>query len=74
MPDIDIGMDVHRTEPPVIGGQIILSSPGGPCMRCLSFLTEEKLAREAELGDPAQLAEQWFDKTGENQGPFEAQF
>jgi hypothetical protein len=44
---IDIGMDVHGENPPVIGGQVILSSPGGPCMRCLGFLTDEKLAEEA---------------------------
>jgi hypothetical protein len=43
---IDIGMDVHGTTLPVIGGQIILSSPEGPCMKCIQFLTEEKLARE----------------------------
>lgn len=46
---IDIGMDVHGTEPSVIGGQIILSSPGGPCMWCMGFLTEEKLGQEAAL-------------------------
>jgi hypothetical protein len=44
---IDIGMDVHGTERPVIGGQVILSSPGGMCMRCMGFLTDEKLAQEA---------------------------
>jgi molybdopterin-synthase adenylyltransferase len=44
---IDIGMDVHGKEPPVIGGQVILSSPGGLCMRCMGFLTDEKLAQEA---------------------------
>jgi len=44
---IDIGMDVHGKENPVIGGQVILSSPGGPCMRCMGFLTDEKLAQEA---------------------------
>jgi molybdopterin-synthase adenylyltransferase len=44
---IDIGMDVHGKERPVIGGQIIQSSPGGLCMRCMGFLTEEKLAAEA---------------------------
>jgi len=46
---IDIGMDVHRSgdEPPRMGGQVILSMPGGPCMSCLEFLTEEKLGREA---------------------------
>jgi hypothetical protein len=46
---IDIGMDVHGVERPVIGGQAILSSPGGLCMRCMGFLTDEKLAEEASL-------------------------
>jgi hypothetical protein len=45
---IDIGMDVHGDKSPVIGGQIILSSPGYPCMRCIGFLTNEKLVKEAE--------------------------
>ena len=44
---IDIGMDVHGKDKPVIGGQVILSSPGGLCMRCMRFLTDEKLAQEA---------------------------
>ena len=44
---IDVGMDVHGTERPVIGGQILLSCPGGLCMRCMGFLTDEKLAQEA---------------------------
>lgn len=49
IPYIDIGMDVHRVdgEPPRIGGQVILSMPGGPCMTCIGFLNEERLAREA---------------------------
>jgi molybdopterin/thiamine biosynthesis adenylyltransferase len=41
---IDIGMDVRGS---VIVGQVILSSPGGLCMRCMGFLTDEKLAEEA---------------------------
>jgi len=44
---IDIGMDVHGIARPVIGGQLIQSSPGGLCMRCMGFLTDETLAREA---------------------------
>jgi molybdopterin-synthase adenylyltransferase len=46
---IDIGMDVHQDgdEPPRMGGQVILSMPGGPCMACLEFLTEKNLGREA---------------------------
>lgn len=46
---IDIGMDVHGKEKPAIGGQVILSSPGGPCMRCIGFLTDDRLAQEAAL-------------------------
>ena len=44
---IDIGMDVHGDKQPYIGGQVILSSPGNLCMRCMGFLTDEKLAQEA---------------------------
>ena len=62
IPLIDIGMDVH---PPVAGqpyrmaGQVIVSMPGKPCMRCLGFLTEAAFAREAEkygaAGDNPQV-------------------
>ena len=50
IPLIDIGMDVHcvEGEPPRMGGQVILSMPGGPCMFCLRFLNERVLAQEAE--------------------------
>lgn len=44
---IDIGMDVHGQEPPVICGQVILSSPGNLCMWCMGFLTDAKLTEEA---------------------------
>jgi hypothetical protein len=44
---IDIGMDVHGQAPPVIGGQVILSSPGNLCMRCMGFLTDQKIGEEA---------------------------
>lgn len=50
IPYIDVGMDVHPQGDGthLIGGQVILSSPGGPCLRCCGFITDEKLAREAE--------------------------
>jgi molybdopterin-synthase adenylyltransferase len=50
IPLIDIGMDVHciADEPPRMGGQVILSMPGGPCMFCLGFLNERVLAQEGE--------------------------
>ena len=44
---IDVGMDVHGENQPVIGGQAILTSPGTPCMQCMGFLTAEKLGEEA---------------------------
>jgi hypothetical protein len=46
---IDIGMDVHGSDLPEMGGQVILSSPGGLCMRCMGFLTDENIAQEAAL-------------------------
>lgn len=46
---IDIGMDVHGEERPVVAGQVILSSPGGLCMRCMGFLDDDKLAKESAL-------------------------
>lgn len=50
IPYLDIGLDVHQSgeEPPRMAGQVILSMPGELCMTCLGFLTEAKLAREAE--------------------------
>lgn len=49
-PLLDVGMDVHcvGNEPPRMGGQVILSMPGGPCMFCMGFLNERNLAREGE--------------------------
>jgi hypothetical protein len=50
IPYIDIGIDVHQVEnePPNLSGQVIASLPGGPCMKCVGFITEEKLQKEAE--------------------------
>ncbi len=48
IPYIDIGMDVHpEGELFRITGQVILSMPGRPCLKCLGFLTDDLLAREA---------------------------
>ena len=48
IPFIDIGMDVHEsTDGYQISGQVILSMAGQACMRCMGFLTEEKLGIEA---------------------------
>ena len=46
---VDIGMDIHQWEsdPPRMAGQIILSAPGTPCMKCLGFITPDRLAHEA---------------------------
>ena len=49
IPYIDIGMDVHKVEDHfVIGGQVILSMPGRPCLRCVGFLRDEFLAEEPQ--------------------------
>jgi hypothetical protein len=50
IPYIDVGMDVHDLKEHgfLVSGQIILSTPGNPCMRCCRFITDERLKREAE--------------------------
>jgi molybdopterin-synthase adenylyltransferase len=49
LPYLDIGMDVHEADDGFcVSGQVILSMPGHLCMRCLGFLREERLAKEAE--------------------------
>lgn len=47
---VDIGMDVviGSDGHPVMGGQVIASLPGLACMRCMNFITDERLQREAE--------------------------
>ena len=48
IPLIDIGMDVHESSGEFsIGGQVMLSMPGKPCMRCMGLITDEALAKEA---------------------------
>lgn len=48
IPLLDIGMDVHLVnDRPHISGQVILSLPDGPCMRCLGFLNDKTLQQEA---------------------------
>jgi hypothetical protein len=48
IPYIDMGMDVHgNAGQHLIAGQVVLSSPGMPCLRCLQFVTDKLLEREA---------------------------
>ena len=48
IPYVDIGMDVHaRGDHYLISGQVILSMPSAPCLRCLGFLRPELLEQEA---------------------------
>ena len=50
IPYIDIGMDVHEIQENnfLIAGQVILSTPGNPCLRCCGLVTEETLRLEAK--------------------------
>jgi molybdopterin-synthase adenylyltransferase len=47
---LDVGMDVHDcgTHGHLISGQVILSTPGYPCLRCCGFLTDRRLEQEAQ--------------------------
>jgi molybdopterin/thiamine biosynthesis adenylyltransferase len=48
IPYIDIGMDVHEIgkQGYLISGQVILSFPGHPCLRCCGLITDERLQQE----------------------------
>ena len=50
VPYVDLGMDVLSLPDGTftVGGQVIVSIPNYPCMRCLGFLNDGLLAREAE--------------------------
>ncbi|MDE0146289.1 MAG: ThiF family adenylyltransferase [Nitrospira sp.] len=49
IPYIDIGMDVHdlRENGFLISGQVILSTPGNPCLWCCGLITDKQLKQEA---------------------------
>lgn len=45
-----MGMDVHKVGNHfLIAGQVVLTLPGGPCLRCMGVVTEAALATEARL-------------------------
>jgi hypothetical protein len=47
IPYIDMGMDVHAVgDSFLIAGQVALTSPGGPCLRCMGIVTEEAVIAE----------------------------
>ncbi|OHB36400.1 ThiF family adenylyltransferase [Phenylobacterium sp.] len=51
IPYIDMGMDVTAlpdTWESLVSGQVVLSTPGEPCLRCLQLVTEERLKVEAQ--------------------------
>jgi len=49
MPLIDMGMDVSvlKNDQFLISGQVVLTGPGEPCLRCLGIVTDDAIAREA---------------------------
>lgn len=49
IPYIDVGMDVHDIQPHgfLVAGQVVLSTPGNPCLRCCGVITDECVALEA---------------------------
>ena len=47
IPYVDVGMDVHgEAGAHLISGQVVLSTPGTPCLKCLGVVTEKDLERE----------------------------
>lgn len=57
IPYIDIGMDVHKGDSGyLIAGQVVLSTPGTPCLRCFGIVTENALEEEGRrYGDAGGL-------------------
>jgi molybdopterin-synthase adenylyltransferase len=50
IPYVDVGMDVHWVDEGfVVGGQIALSMPDGPCLRCMGIIDDRSLALEAQM-------------------------
>ena len=49
IPYVDIGMDVHEMGDNrfLISGQVILSMPGSPCLRCCGVVTDARLSEES---------------------------
>jgi hypothetical protein len=51
IPYIDMGMDVTplpSSGQSLVSGQVVLSMPGEPCLRCLQLVTDERLQTEAQ--------------------------
>ncbi|MBA3904571.1 ThiF family adenylyltransferase [Methylocystis sp. H62] len=51
IPYIDMGMDVTplpSSGQSLVSGQVVLSMPGEPCLRCLQLVTDERLKAEAQ--------------------------
>lgn len=51
IPYIDMGMDVTSLPgagQSLVSGQVVLSMPGEPCLRCLQLVTDERLKEEAQ--------------------------
>ena len=50
LPYIDVGMDVTEIAEGqfAVAGQMIMTRPGGPCMRCLGFITDDRLNKEED--------------------------
>ncbi|MFB6458598.1 HesA/MoeB/ThiF family protein [Bradyrhizobium tunisiense] len=51
VPYVDQGMDVHQLgggHGHLVAGQVFLSEPSGPCLRCMGIVTDDALAEEAK--------------------------
>lgn len=49
LPYVDMGMDVTETDSGfLVAGQVLLSIPDEPCLRCVGVVTDERIKREAE--------------------------
>ena len=67
LPYIDIGMDVVNisADTYAVAGQMIMTLPDGPCMKCLGFLSQDRLDKEENAYGAAGITPQvvWTNGT-----------
>lgn len=67
VPYIDIGLTIDVADAGkirAIGGQVVVSIAGGPCLRCAGVVTDESLARDRQEYGAKHIAQQLVSMNG----------
>ncbi|MEK6299803.1 MAG: ThiF family adenylyltransferase [Acidobacteriota bacterium] len=81
IPYVDIGLGLYPFDPDdglseiaAIGGNVCAAVPGGACLWCTGFLTDEKVQRESGGGDRSYLRTAIAARNGRNSAAYVATF